>query len=291
MIGENDTTDTHLRPYFEENEPIYGESFDSPSSSCNKSYTHTSLRYKRMTREEEFALVKRIKNGDLSARSEMVEKNMGLVYFLSRQYKSRFIAEEDLIQEGYIGLLYAVDRFKPNATCQFPSYAQTWVRSFIQLALIRSRFIRLPDQIAKRVHAIQKRGELLQDATDISDPIKKDIAAFSGFVISMDHPTGDFHDRESQKIDPIDEITESPCDQTMNHNLMKHVRAHLNALPAHYREILTLRFGWNGRPEMTLDEIGERIGSSRESARQLQNRALDRLKRSLASSQIFQGDL
>lgn len=247
--------------------------------------------YVPLSLDEEKRLIELIRQGDTQARARLVEGAMGVVHFWANRYRSNFISKEDVIQEGYIGLMYAVDAFKTDMSCRFPVYAQWWVRSFMQKSLIRAHFIRVPDYLAKQVHAAVARGEDVQKTGKMSDEIKKAIATFNPFVASLDRPANSPEEDDDYAINPVDTNTLEPYQAIRHDRLRDLLMGYIDRLPFQQKQVLSMRFGLHGRAEMTLEEIGSLTCHSRESVRQMQNRGLLSLRKLMAADQVFMEDV
>lgn len=244
-----------------------------------------------LSQQQELELVRRQHQGDETARATLVSAHIPLVRAVARSYRNKGLSHEDLIQEGYMGLMRAADRFRPDMGTRFSSYATWWVREAMQRALIRARFIRLPDYLAKSLHAYLQRGE----EADTSAPEQRENRRRALGVRESTLRALDFADIRVCSLD--EEIHDGPSRMEMasgelgspaadydQASLCKALRAQLLQLNDKQREVMIYRYGLYGDAPMTLEAVAERMGVSREAVRQLQVRALGRLRQSLGEA-------
>ncbi len=239
---------------------------------------------RRMGLSEERDLVQRMLDGDAKARDRLVQKNMWLVHYLSNNYQSAFITREDVIQEGYLGLLHAADRFRLDAGCRFASYASFWVRSYMQKALFHAHLIRLPDYLSKAIRGCESRGEQIGDTRVLREQTKQAIETFNPYMLSTHAPDAD--ESPAACFEPVEDTLYAPENVSHQHHMKKVLAQHLNALPLKQRQVLFLRFGFGERPAMGLEEVGGFMGICREPVRQLQNRGLATLNACLEAENL-----
>jgi len=248
-----------------------------------------------LTREEEVKLARRIKRGDQAARQQMIKANLRLVVKIAHDYASYGLPLLDLISEGNIGLMKAVERFDPKKGGKLSTYAAWWIKQSIKRALAnQSKTIRLPvhlvDKIARmRRIAMQLTEEFGREPTDeelgeeLAMPATK-IAQLRTAAIrpaSLDATVGQEEDGASLGDMIGDEAAHTPSDLLSDKNLRKAVLDLLHVLDERELKIITLRFGLDGKKEMTLEEVGRKFKVTRERIRQLQNIALRKIKRAL----------
>jgi len=246
-------------------------------------------RYRLLTPAEEIELAKRIEKGDLAAKDRMINSNLRLVVSNARRYQGQGLALGDLIQEGMLGLIRAVEKFDWRKGFRFSTYATLWIRQAIQRGLENtSRTIRLPVHVAQRS---RKVGRIERELTTKlgHEPTDEEIAAVADLplaevieirkaeraVVSLDKPVGDDGDTslgdlismESPSVE--DEVHEAITSQTL-------LEAIVN-LPEPERQVIEMRFGAGDEEPQTLSQAGKRLGVSTERARQLEERALRRL--------------
>ncbi|MDT8421201.1 MAG: sigma-70 family RNA polymerase sigma factor [Desulfuromonadales bacterium] len=245
-----------------------------------------------LTAAEERELAEKIARGDMAARDRMIESNLRLVVKISKRYMNRGLPFLDLIEEGNMGLIKAVERFKVSKGCRFSTYATWWVRQSIERALVnQSRTIRLPVHVADDINKLVKISrELLQKLK--REPTTEEIAEAMGVepayvsrmsvllkkTYSIEHPMGDNSDYSL--IDTIeDKNIADPETLIEDLDRYAHVAEWLDSLSENEREILALRFGLDDREPQTLDTIGQQFGVTRERIRQIEAKSLEKLRR------------
>jgi len=254
--------------------------------------------YPLITVEEEVVLAGRIKKGDQEARHKMVRSNLRLVVKIARDYSNFGLPLLDLISEGNIGLMKAVERFDPQKGGKLSTYAAWWIKQSIKRALAnQSKTIRLPvhlvDKIAKlrRVSA-QLTEELGREPTDqeLAEEVgmaEAKVAALTSAVIrptSLDQPISD--DDSTALGDIIgDDQAFDPYEILRDKDLRDEVGDLLDVLDDRERKIINCRFGLDGQKTKTLEEVGVKFGVTRERIRQLQNIALRKLRRALSKKE------
>jgi len=247
-----------------------------------------------LTAEEERELAGLIAEGDEQARARMIESNLRLVVKIAKRYMNRGLPFLDLIEEGNMGLIKAVEKFKVSKGCRFSTYATWWVRQSIERALVnQSRTIRLPVHVADDINKFVKVSrELVQRLK--RDPAIEEIAEAMGVDISyvrrmmillkktysIEHPMGDNNDYSL--IDTIeDKNLVDPGTMIEDLDRFSHVLEWMDDLSENEREILALRFGLDDREPQTLDTIGQKFGVTRERIRQIEAKSLVKLRKTL----------
>jgi RNA polymerase primary sigma factor len=243
-----------------------------------------------LTREEERELARRKDAGDEAAKRKLIESNLRLVMSITRHYTRAGVPLLDLIQEGNLGLIRAVEKFDYRMGYKLSTYATWWIRQSITRALAdQGRTIRLPVHVAEQVRRMMRaRRQLAQKLN--RDPSVKELAEESGFPeqrieelldlvedpVSLETPVGD---GESLYGDLIEDTKSDRPDQETAINLRKSELARaLQSLNPRMRHVLELRFGLSGSDPKTLEEVGEGLGITRERVRQLEARALRELR-------------
>jgi RNA polymerase primary sigma factor len=240
-----------------------------------------------LTPEQEIELAAKIKKGDREARALMIRSNLRLVVKIAHDYANLGLPLLDLISEGNIGLMKAVERFDPAKGGKLSTYAAWWIKQSIKRALAnQSKTIRLPvhlvDKISKmRRVSLQMSEELGREPTD--DELGDEIGIASGKVsqlktvsirpASLDAPISD------------DEEAQTPFELLRDKNLRNEVGGLLDVLDDREKKIIFQRFGLDGGKPKTLEEVGKKFGVTRERIRQLQNIALSKLRRALAKKE------
>ncbi len=247
-----------------------------------------------LTPQEEVKLAKRISKGDAEARSQMIQANLRLVVKIAHDYASFGLPLLDLISEGNIGLIKAVERFDPNKGGKLSTYAAWWIKQSIKRALAnQSKTIRLPvhlvDKIAKmRRIAMEMTEELGRDPTNeelahvLGMPVNK-VAHLKSVSIrpsSLDAPVGEDEGTELGELVGDDNMA-TPVEQLSQKSILGEINRMVNTLDKREAEIIRLRFGLGGDKPKTLEEVGESFDITRERVRQLQNMALTKMRRTL----------
>lgn len=247
-----------------------------------------------ITPEKEIELAAKIKKGDKEARDLMIKSNLRLVVKIAHDYANFGLPLIDLISEGNIGLIKAVERFDPAKGGKLSTYAAWWIKQSIKRALAnQSKTIRLPvhlvDKISKmRKVAMQLQEELGREPTDdeiaeaINIPVNKvaHLKSVSVRPTSLDAPVGD--DDTTQFGDLVgDENAATPFENLRDKTLQADINAMIEELDEREAKIIKLRFGLEGQTPKTLEEVGEMFGITRERVRQLQNMALSQMRKNM----------
>lgn len=243
-----------------------------------------------LTAAEERELARRKDAGDEAAKRRLIECNLRLVMSITRNYTRAGVPLLDLIQEGNLGLIRAVEKFDWTLGYKLSTYATWWIKQSVQRALAeQSRTIRLPVHVADQVRKVQKARRILGHRLN-RDPSLDEVALESGFTpqrvqelmqlvqdqVSLDTPIGD---GESLMSDLIEDDNALAPEQETADSLRSTELAHaLAQLSPRLREVLTLRFGLERRDAMTLEQVGVEMGITRERVRQLETRALRELR-------------
>ncbi len=256
-----------------------------------------------LTAEEEVYYSRLSLKGDSSARDKMIECNLRLVVKIARRYMNRGLPLLDLIEEGNLGLIRAVEKFDPERGFRFSTYATWWIRQTIERGLMnQTRTIRLPIHIIKELNTCLRAArnitqDLKQEATadDIAQKLNKPLEdvermlCLAERVTSVDIPVGGEGERQLLDIIP-DENNPDPSYLLQDESVLEHLDAWLDELDDKQREVVIRRFGLRNHPRGTLEQVGEELGVTRERVRQVQMDALRKLRRILESSGYSRDD-
>ena len=262
-----------------------------PSLDSLRLYLRSIGRVQLLTAEREVALARRIERGDLEAKQEMVEANLRLVVSIAKGYLGRGLSFLDLIQEGSLGLIRAVEKFDYRRGYKFSTYATWWIRQAVTRAIAdKGRTIRIPvhmvEKLNKVVHVerqlVQELGrepspEEIAVQLECSPREVRDILRMAQQPVSLEKPVGE--EDESELGDFVeDEAAISPFEQASETLRRENVRRALGALPSREREVIEMRFGLTGSRPCTLEEVGQAFNVTRERIRQIENHTLKKLE-------------
>ena len=254
-------------------------------------YMRSIGRVALLSAAEEVQLAKRIERGDMAAKRQMVEANLRLVVSIAKSYPGRGLTFLDLIQEGSLGLIRAVEKFDYRRGFKFSTYATWWIRQAVTRAIAdKGRTIRVPVHIVERLNAlIYAERRLIQELgreptpSELAGELRcsinevREIMRIGQQPASLEKPLGE--DESSALSDVIEDISaESPFDIAYKALRRESVGRVLATLPRREREVLEMRYGLFGRPKRTLDEVGRALNITRERVRQIENRTLKKLQ-------------
>lgn len=271
-------------------------------------YLRNVRRTELFTAQEEFEFATRARAGDFAARQSMIEHNLRLVVSIAKAYLGRGVPLSDLIEEGNLGLMHAIDKFEPERGFRFSTYATWWIRQSVERALIyQGRAVRLPVNVVRELQQVLRaRRTLENDAVFVAsqpDGIRvESIAALLGRdtasvadLLALSEPPRSLDaamDRSGadQTLGDalVDELTMDPSGVTQVHEVARLLEDWIGTLSEREKEVLEGRFGLHDRDPETLDVLSSRLGLTRERVRQVQNEALSKLKRYLERRGITQ---
>ncbi|MDA1163689.1 MAG: RNA polymerase sigma factor RpoD/SigA [Planctomycetota bacterium] len=262
----------------------------NPLETYLKEINETAL----LTADEEKQLAYRIAEGDAAARDRMVRANLRLVVNIARAYTGKGLPLQDLIEEGNLGLLRAVEGFDPTMNTRFSTYASYWIKQSIKRALVNSaKTIRIPAYMVELLSKWRRATAKLSDqlgrtptpeevAIELEIPSKKLKIVKKAIEIYNTSPQTDNPDGTWTLGEVLpDERHKGPADELMENDNLKHVHKMLETMDAREATILRMRFGLDDSEPKTLKEIGEALGLTRERVRQIEGDALNRLNRGL----------
>jgi RNA polymerase nonessential primary-like sigma factor len=247
-----------------------------------------------LSAKEEKDLARKLKSGDRLARKRMIEANLRLVVKIAHRYRYRGIALLDLIEEGNIGLIHAVEKFDPERGFRFSTYATWWIRQAIDRAVMnQARMVRLPihilqdisscfkvvKQLARQKKSFPSQKEIAQEMDISSEEVGDMFLWFEGYQSADESKAADFDYRLIETLP--DESSEDPVRQLEQEKLKNHVSFWLKQLPPKYKEVVVKRFGLLGHEPETLQGVSVEMDITRERVRQIQTEALKRLKKLL----------
>jgi RNA polymerase primary sigma factor len=257
-----------------------------------KLYLREIGQVKLLTPQEEIELAARIKKGDKKAREQMIKANLRLVVKIARDYEGIGLPLLDLISEGNIGLMKAVERFDPAKGGKLSTYGSWWIKQSIKRALAnQSKTIRLPVHLVDKISKMRRTAMRLQEEFG-REPTDEELGEEMGITASrvaqmrmaavrpasLDAPIGDEDSNNFAEV-VQDEAADTPYEHLEGKTVTKMLREMVKTLDPREATILAARFGLDGAPPKTLEEVGEKFGVTRERVRQIQNIALRKLRK------------
>ncbi len=262
-----------------------------PSLDSLRLYLREIGKVSLLTADQEVWLAKRIERGDPAAKRHMIEANLRLVVSIAKGYLGRGLSFLDLIQEGSLGLIRAVEKFDYRRGYKFSTYATWWIRQAVTRAIAdKARTIRIPvhmvEKLNKVVHMerqlMQRLGreagpEEIAEELDMEPGEVREILRMAQLPVSLEKPIGEEEDSSLGDFVP-DEQAESPFDSTSLSLRREDIDLALSSLPERERKVIELRYGLDGSPPRTLEEVGRAFGVTRERIRQIENNTLKKLE-------------
>jgi len=303
--GDNTENHNESKDFFEvklddksrsqvDEDKTYSAADEQATADAIKLYLKDIQKSQLLTAQDERELAGLIAEGDNAARQRMIESNLRLVVKIAKRYMNRGLPFLDLIEEGNMGLIKAVEKFKVSKGCRFSTYATWWIRQSIERSIVnQSRTIRLPVHVADDINKLVKiNRELVQrlkrepNVDEIATAMGTDASYVRRMMLlvkktySIEHPMG-----EGDGYSLIDTIEDTkvvdPEKKIEDLDRFNHVQEWMEDLNENEREILALRFGLDDREPQTLDTIGKQFGVTRERIRQIEAKSLAKLRKSM----------
>jgi RNA polymerase primary sigma factor len=262
-----------------------------PSLDSLRLYLRAIGRVSLLTAEQEVTLARRIERGDMQAKQQMIEANLRLVVSIAKSYLGRGLTFLDLIQEGSMGLIRAVEKFDYRRGYKFSTYATWWIRQAVTRAIAdKGRTIRIPVHMVEKLNkVVHVERQLIQQlgreptpeeiANELETTVRevRDVLRMAQQPISLEKPVGEEDD--SALGDFVeDQTAESPFELAAERLRRENLRRALAALPEREREVIEMRFGLTGERPFTLEEVGRAFNVTRERIRQIENHTLKKLE-------------
>ncbi|RCW73784.1 RNA polymerase sigma factor RpoS [Pseudorhodoferax soli] len=279
---------------------------DGESSDILTMYLRDVRRTALFTPQEEFDTATRARAGDFEARQAMIEHNLRLVVSIAKNYLGRGVPMSDLIEEGNLGLMHAIDKFEPERGFRFSTYATWWIRQSVERAVMnQGRVIRLPVHVVRELQQVLRARRSLENdpafqalrpdgvrVDDVASLLGRDVQEVADLLALAETPRSldASLDRTEESGTLADTLTDDqapdPSSLTHSHEVEELLETWIGALSAREREVLDGRFGLHDREPETLDTLSERLSLTRERVRQIQNEALRKLKQHLGRNGV-----
>jgi RNA polymerase primary sigma factor len=272
-----------------------------PSLDSLRLYLRAIAKVPLLTADQEVLLAKRVERGDRSAKARMIEANLRLVVSIAKSYLGRGLPFLDLIQEGSLGLIRAVEKFDYRRGYKFSTYATWWIRQAVTRAIAdKARTIRMPVHMVERLNKVvhverrlvqqlarEPQAEEIAAELEMTTAEVREIRRMAKLPVSLDKPIGE---QEDSKLGDFveDELAESPFEVAADSLRCTEIKRALSALPERERRVIELRFGLHDDQPQTLEEVGRAFGVTRERIRQIENTTL-KILASLPEAQGLKG--
>ena len=292
--GEQHKAPPHEPPPPEDEKAVAAPKLDltvEPSLDSLRLYLREIGKVNLLTADQEVTLAKRIERGDMGAKTAMIEANLRLVVSIAKGYLGRGLSFLDLIQEGSLGLIRAVEKFDYRKGYKFSTYATWWIRQAVTRAIAdKARTIRIPVHMVEKLNKVvhierqlvqrlgrEPRPDEIAVELEMTTAEVRDILRMAQHPVSLEKPIGE--EEESELGDFVqDEQAESPFDTAQVQLRREDIENALASLPARDRKVIELRFGLSGKQPCTLEEVGKAFGVTRERIRQIEAKALKKLR-------------
>lgn len=272
------------------------------------SYFGSIRKYPLLSSEEENSISRKAREGDKRSIDLMITSNLRLVVKIAKSYRQRGIPMLDLISEGNLGLMHAVEKFDPDRGFRFSTYATWWIKQSIEQAIMcQSRLVRLPVHVIKDINMVLKARRNIQDADvnkkvsvqELADATGKDPEEVRNLLSLLEGTTtldmsikGNDDDKAVSLLDVVpDTKVESPFEHVDKNEVVNIVRNWFNQLSDKQQMVVLYRFGLNDEEILTLEEVGDKIGLTRERVRQIQSEVLKSLRRTFEAYGIDKDSL
>ena len=292
--GEQHKTPPHEQPQPEDEKVTAIPKLDltvEPSLDSLRLYLREIGKVSLLTADQEVSLAKRIERGDMTAKTQMTEANLRLVVSIAKGYLGRGLSFLDLIQEGSLGLIRAVEKFDYRKGYKFSTYATWWIRQAVTRAIAdKARTIRIPVHMVEKLNKVvhierqlvqrlgrEPRPDEIAAELEMTTSEVREILRMAQHPVSLEKPIGE--EEESELGDFVqDEQAESPYDTAQVSLRREDIENALASLPERDRKVIELRFGLSGAQPCTLEEVGRAFGVTRERIRQIENNTLKKLE-------------
>lgn len=286
----------------------------APAAAGNtlQTYLREIRRAPLFTAAEEFDTATRARAGDFAARQQMIERNLRLVVSIAKNYLGRGMPMGDLIEEGNLGLMHAIDKFEPERGFRFSTYASWWIRQSIERSILQqARLVRLPVHVVRELNQVLKARRALEaaaadgqgraaSAEAVAAAVGRPTAEVAELLRFAEQPTSldaplERHAGEGGSETVIDLVADDqatdPLGHTLHHELDALLQHGLGELSEREREVLSGRYGLHDREPETLEVLAERLGLTRERIRQIQQEALLKLRRRMARQGVHRDSI